>query len=408
MSWLDDIRVKLSIITGDGKRYEPHWKKASVVVPYNVSEFNFPGIKGTYVDRREQLGSKFNLEIIFQGDDHLEEMKAFVKSAEDRRPWLIIHPFYDILNVQPSALNIDNSDYNTTKIQITATQTIEKKYPVTVVIPVDKIDEDIQFINDVVVSQLTDPNQDLIQKQVNDFTTKTEPKIVESYDSQEFSNQTNETNEKVANISEDREAAIISFQELLALPSDFNQSVASRLLMISTNFDSLVNQILGTIDDVKNLPNDLKNTFEAFGVSLLNSLCRLVSKPTEDDYGTRNDVNTTIEAILTMNNTFIEVLDQLEVGTGGNPQDYQPNHESLTKLNDLVNYTVSNLFVIAKNAKQERSEIMTEDSDFITLAHRFYGLRINDVTIDELIAENNLGLNGILCIKKGTKVKYYI
>ncbi len=80
----------------------------------------------------------------------------------------------------------------------------------------------------------------------------------------------------------------------------------------------------------------------------------------------------------------------------------------MIKVNNLVNYTVSNLFIIAKNAKQERSEIMTDDSDVITLAHRFYGLRTNDVTIDELISENNLGLNGILNIKKGTKIKYYI
>lgn len=408
MGWTDDIRVKLAIITGDGKRYEPHWLNASVVVPYNIAEFNFPNVAGTYVDRREQLGSKFSLEIYFQGEDHLDVMKDFVVSAKDRRPWLIIHPFYDILNVQPSALNIDNSEYNISKITITATQTIEKKYPVTLVIPVDKIDEDIQFINDVVVNQLTDPDQELLQIQVNDFTVKANPKIVEAEDSQEFSNLTNETNDKIANISEDRTAAIISFQELLAAPAQFNQDVASKMGMIASNFDTLVNQITGTITDIKNLPNDLKNTFEAFGVSLLNSLCSIVSNPSEDDYGTRNEINATIETILAMNNTFVETLDQLEIGTGGNPQDYQPNQETLIRLNDLINYTVSNLFGIAKNAKQERSEIMTEDTDYITLAHRFYGLRINDITIEELMSENELGLNGILNIKKGTKMKYYI
>ena len=408
MAWTDDIRVKLTIITGDGKEYQPHWLNASVVVPYNVTEFNFPEVKGTYVDRREQLGSKFSLEIYFQGADHLEEMKAFVKSAEDRRPWVIIHPFYDILNVQPAALNIDNSDYNVSKISITATQTIERTYPVTIIIPIDKIDEDIQFINDVVIDQLTSPDQKLLLNQVNDFSVKTEPKIEVSEDSQEFAIKTNDTKEKIVNISTDRKAAIISFQDLLSAPRDFQQSVDSKMLMISSNFDTLTNQISGTIQDIKNLPNDLKNTFEAFGVSLLNSLCSIVSNPSENDYGTRNDINRTIELIISMQNSFMSTLDDLEVGTGGNPTDYQPNQETIIRLNNLVNFTVSNLFIIAKNSKQERSEILTEDSDFITLSHKFYGLRSNDVTIDELMSENNLGLNGILNIKKGTEIKYYI
>ena len=408
MSWLDDIRVKLAIITGDGERYEPHWIDASVVVGYNVTEFNFPNTKGTYVDRREQLGSKFSLVIYFQGNDHLKTMKAFVKSAEDRRPWLIIHPFYDVLNVQPAALNIDNSDYNVTKISITATQTIERTNPVTQVIPIDKIDEDIQLINDVVVEQLTNPDQTLLLNQIEDFSVKTEPKILEPEDGQEFATKTNSTKAKVVNISTERKDAIISVQELLAAPRDFQQSVASKLLMVSSNFDTLINQITGTVEDIKNLPNDFKNTFEAFGASLLNSLCSLVSNPSDDDYGTRNEINSTIEAVIAMNNSFMESLDALEVGTGGNPTDYQPNQETIIRLNSLVNYTVSNLFVIGKNAKQERSEILLEDSDFITLAHRFYGLRWTDITIEELMAENQLGLNGILNIEKGQKIKYYI
>ncbi len=237
MSWLEDIRVKLTIITGDGKEYQPHWLNASVLVPYNISEFNFPNVAGTFVDRREQLGSKFSLEIYFQGENHLEEMKSFVESAKDTRPWLIIHPFYDVLNVQPAALNIDNSDYNISKITITATQTIEKKYPVTVVMPVDKIDEDIQFINDIVLNQLTSPDKDLLGSQINDFTKKAEPKIIDSEDSNNFANKTNETNEGISNISSERELSIKSIQELLALPSEFNQSVSSRMLMVSSNFD---------------------------------------------------------------------------------------------------------------------------------------------------------------------------
>jgi hypothetical protein len=69
---------------------------------------------------------------------------------------------------------------------------------------------------------------------------------------------------------------------------------------------------------------------------------------------------------------------------------------------------MGNLYAIGLNAKQERTYITTEDSDFITLAHKFYGLDFDDNTIDELIENNNLGLNGILNIDKGTEILYYI
>ena len=408
MSWIDNIKTTLTIITGDGEQYTPNWKNAKVVVPYNVSEFNFPNVEGTYVDKREQLGSKFALELYFQGDNHLEDMKNFVFSAKDKRPWTIIHPFYDVLNVQPSALNVDNSDLNISKITITATQTIERVNPRTLIIPVDKIDEDVETTNSVLTVSLEDPDKTLLTSQVLDFSVKSLPKIENDLEAQEFINKTNIANDKIANIAADKDSALIAIQDLLLAPSLFTQSVDSRLNMISTNFDTLVNQITGTAEDIKNLPNDLKTSFEMFGASLITSLCSLVSLPTDSDYDTRVEVNTTIEKVLTIHNTYVVKLDELEIGTGGNPQDYQPTAESIILLNNLVNYTVANLFDIAKDSKQERSEIIGEDSDFITLSHRFYGMDFTDTTIDELISNNSLGLNGLINIKKGTKIIYYI
>lgn len=408
MSWIEQLKNKMTIITGDGKEYQPEMLNPKVLVGYNVSEFNFPNVEGTYVDKREQLGSKFSLELYFQGENHLETMKEFVFSAKDKRPWIIIHPFYDVLNVQPSSLNIDNSDYNVSKITLTATQTIERVQPLTFIIPVDQIDEDVEITNEVIVEQLEDPDAELLLIQVNDFANKTTPKIESDEDGQVFLNKTNTAKEKIANISTDKQGAMISVQDLLLAPAQFSQGVSSKLVMISSNFATLTSQIVGTAQAIKNLPNDFKTSFEAFGASLLTSLCSIVSMPLDSDYGTRNDINLTIEQILNMYNSYIECLDKLEVGTGGNPQDFQPNAETIINLNNLVNFTVSNLFDIAKDAKQERVEILTEDSDFITLAHRFYGLEKTDATIDELILNNNLGLNGILNIKKGTPITYYI
>ena len=66
------------------------------------------------------------------------------------------------------------------------------------------------------------------------------------------------------------------------------------------------------------------------------------------------------------------------------------------------------LFVIALSAKQERIEYISNDSNLISLTHRFLGLEPNDSTIDQFIRINKIGLNEFLQIKKGREIKYYV
>lgn len=408
MSWLDDIQTTLTIVTGDGKQYEPNWLNAKLVAGYNIAEFNFPNTKGTFVDKREPLGRKFSLELFFQGDNHLAEMKDFLFSAEDKRPWLIVHPFYEVLNVQPSGISVDNSDYNISKLTLTATETLEKVNPATIVIPIDKIDEDVTITNDLIANELEDADANLLLELVNDYAIFTQSKIENDSDGQRFINLVNKAREKIAGISTDIPGAIKSIQDVMLAPVLFRQDVNTKLRMINNSFDTLVSQLVGTVSNIKNLPNDFKASFEAFGSSIIGTLCSIVSNPQDTDYSNRTDINNTVENVLSTYGRYIESLDQMEIGTGGNPQDFQPNARVITNLNNIVSFTVSNLFVIAKDAKQERKVILTDDSDYITLAHRFYGLKRDDSTIDELISNNNLGLNGILNIKKGTEITYFI
>ena len=411
MSWINKLKTTLTIITGDGKQYTPNWRGAKQLIGYNVSEFNFPNVEGTFVDRREQLGIKFSLELFFQGEDHLDQMELFVDSSKDKRPWTIIHPFYNVLNVQPSGLNIDNSEYNISKITLTATQTIDKVEPVTNIIPSDLIDEEFEITNSIISDQLTEPDKGLLKDQTDHFYYINAPQIESYEDGETFFSKLKTADEKIVNIIDSGSEAMTSIQDILSAPSDFQQDIDGRLRMISSSFSNLADQIDTaklTVLAIKNLPNDFKTSFEAFGGSLITSLCRIVSMPTDNDFKTRNDINRATETVLGIYNDFIFNLDKLEIGSGGNPQDYQPSAEILIKLNNLVNFTVSNLFQIAKDAKQERTEVLTEDSDFITLAHRFYGLETDDSTIDELISNNSLGLNGILNIKKGTTITYFV
>ena len=129
MSWLEKVETEMIITTGDGQPYAPDYMNAVKSVEYNVAEFNFPGIAGTFVDRRLPKGRKFNLELYFQGDDHLDVAEAFEASANDSRAWEIEHPFYGLVIVQPTSLQFDNSKQNLSKITGTVIETILEDAP---------------------------------------------------------------------------------------------------------------------------------------------------------------------------------------------------------------------------------------------------------------------------------------
>jgi len=88
-------------------------------------------------------------------------------------------------------------------------------------------------------------------------------------------------------------------------------------------------------------------------------------------------------------------------------------HGGKEVLFDTVLYTLrmqheSELFEIAISAQQERSILCDSDTNVILLAHRFYGLLIDDSTIQRVMDNNSIGLSEILDIKKGRKILYYV
>jgi len=147
MSWVEKVRNDFIIKTGDGKKYIPNWLNATKAKEYNISEFDFPNIPGTLVRRTTVRGAKYNLEIYFQGDDNLDISKAFETSADDNRNWVISHPYYDNLIVQPISLSFDNSEHNVTKITGTVIETITEDYPKGSISPADKINADKEALD---------------------------------------------------------------------------------------------------------------------------------------------------------------------------------------------------------------------------------------------------------------------
>ena len=105
MSWIDKLANDLIITTGDGRPYYPLWKKPSKSIAFNYSEFTFPNLSGSLVDRGTPMGRRFPLEIYFVGENNIEDSSDFESSANDKRPWRIEHPYYGLIFVQPTEIN---------------------------------------------------------------------------------------------------------------------------------------------------------------------------------------------------------------------------------------------------------------------------------------------------------------
>jgi hypothetical protein len=85
-----------------------------------------------------------------------------------------------------------------------------------------------------------------------------------------------------------------------------------------------------------------------------------------------------------------------------------PDPDAMSSLDRVVNRSVSKLFDIGLDSRQERIFVTDCPTNVIIMTHRFYGLDANDDNINEFMENNDIGLNEVLQIRKGRRLVYYI
>jgi hypothetical protein len=406
MAWKDNLDSTFTIVTGDGESYTPLWMPTSKALEWNVSEFDFKEQEGTLVKKFKRKGRKFPLDFSFQGDDHLEIATAFENSSNDSRPWVISHPYYGSLTVQVPAINIDHSGYGISKVTCTAIETITEDSPKTTLSPDSKISSDKELLDetfiqafDVIpdakdVNTLANNNNKTYAEGAKSVKTKTE--------SEAYFNAFNTANSAISTATSDPLQAMRKTQAVINAPALFESSVKSRIDLLTSQFEKLRLTISGIAG------KNGKKIYENQGGSLISAMALASSKPRAGDYTNANSVLSVVDLLILNYNNYITDLDGLQTANGGNTTSFIPDANSLIGLNSLINFTVSNLFSIALKAKQERSIMLDKDSNWVLLTHRLYGIDRSDKNIDELMNNNEAGLNEMLQVKKGRKVVYYL
>lgn len=409
MSWLTRIQTEFIITTGDGKGYRVMWYSATKGVEFNVSTFEFPDVKGTLAHRGTPRGGRYNLEFLFQGEDHLDQADAFEASAADPRAWRIQHPKYGQLRVQPMGYTRDDSADNVTRFSCAVVETIGAAPDVPVVSAPEKIIADKAAVDAALAADFAtavpQPAISTVQSMITGTAAQYQAvlsSIREGVDAEAYRAAYTLANTAISGAFTNSAGAITAIQNLVSLPFQFTASLSDRLGQLGSMFEYL----LTTIPFIKN--KEGKKVFEANGGTLISSLVAAAITGTAGAYPNRNAVMRVVGTILGYHNQYMTAIYGMQSPTGGTPGSYVPGAVGISRLTALVGYGITTLFGIAAQSKQERTFFLEEDSNLILLAHRLYGLAADDSTIDTLIETNDIGLNELLLIRKGRKITHYV
>jgi hypothetical protein len=408
MSWIEKIKEGIVITCGDGESYEPLYMITEKRKDYNIAEFNFPGVKGTLVKRGTHRGARYNLEIIFQGENHLDVREAFEKSADDRRTWTISHPFYGQLSVHPKGLRFDTKGLNTSIITGEIIETISDDYPKGEIDPQDFANNQASTVNESnvesfsnnVTLQAGDINS--LGDQMDDIENETGTNDISESQANEYLNAYNEAKSNILDGAQNTVLAAQSIVDFITAVANFDIPVDIRISILKAQFYKLMN----SIDDLES-PTE-KKIYETNSGAILTAIAQSAINPIDTDYETITEVDVVINDLVEINNQYITNLDALQTINGGELNSYLPDFTFISSLSTLINFTLSQLFVIAVGAQQQRRYVLSVDSNPIILSHRFYGPSEDDSNLDRFISQNNIGINEILQLKKGREVIYYV
>ncbi len=397
MSWKTKIeKNKLKIITGDGREYFPLWRNAQKNVNYNAKGIDFIDTEGTYVERKKTSGNQFPLNLYFVGDNCLEKSAQFEASARDSRPWTVFHPFYDVIKVQPLSMTIDNSDFNVSNIQVTVWQTLDAPYPESsanlkseIIINKENTDDDIaDTFGEEVVSP--DSNLSSVSQNANDRIALNYKPLA-----------TDETD--LANLLDLSRTATGAAGSLIGYPTKYireTQNLINYPFTVSQDIETKMNVLTETTDDLIDIfikddstDNEL-NTFSSLSASMLTQAC---VSAVDYDYENRASVSRSINSINDIYTTIKEKYDEIL---------YKQNPDIALATDKIVNQTLSELYDIIFEAKQEREIILKYDSNIVMLAHKYYGP--GDDNLEKFIKRNEIKRSEYLQVRKGRTIKYYV
>lgn len=405
MTWEERINnIPLEIKTGDGKTYFPLFKStdSEKTKEFNTSSFEFINVYGTLVDRKKPKGGKFPLVFYFEGADNITQADNFENSSDDPRPWEVNHPFYGRIVGQPLSIARKDNYLNSTEINIDFWETIEIEYPTRNYSIKDNTREKHNAVYlAATVSYIKNApftSADISKNKVNILTIAgNAKKLNDNSTYADFQNALNKGLKAIDNLLADPLAAIESIQKFLDLPSRYEKAVEGRVASYLGTYERLKYSIDSLID---------KKYFESIGASTIASMADAMVNPLFDDYVLIADIEKMYTKLNDTYEDYKKVLDQNKVSVYDIKNNWNPDATVQQELNDIVVFTLANLYRLTFATKRERVIYTTKKTNAILLVHRYVGLDNLDEHLENFISRNNIRLNELFTIQKGRKIVY--
>ena len=433
-TWQDIIKqVDMQVITGvpdttqpGGKKiYTPQYLTASVSrkKEYKTAQFDFKGVQGSLVKRGSRSGNVYDIEIIFQGADCITIGNNFYSDADYippgktfATPWTIIHPFYGSILCHPTNLSQDNSKLNLSVITGQIVETITNAgLTVTANAPdviANQVTAYYQQSNSTYASAVPSPGTTDIQamlNHINNVYSGISKQIADvQADVTSYYNAYNAALNVVNPAIYDTLTIAGQISSLMLEPAYFIDSVVDRLGMFGTALSILGGDVAGILAAYNTPTQGLKALYENNAGTCIAGMCMACVNNITNDYQYRPAVLSVIQQLTAAYNGYINNLVALQSLTGGEIDSYIPSSASITSLQLLVNYTISQLYQISAGAKTQKTYTLPYDDNLINVAYKLYGADPDDSLKQTMIANNNIGLNEILVLKKGRQIIYYV
>ncbi len=400
MSWKETIENKqFKITTGDGREWQPQWLLGESSIEYNTTAYNFINLKGTLVDRKKPNSRKVPLSVWFQGEDNITQTDNFLKSAEDPRPWEVVHPILGTITGQPISITRNDGSLNATELKIDFWETIVVDYPDNEISVRDRISAKSIDVRSAGISSYTavPTSADVLKLKAATEQVKGPFLNLAGDKKIAYENAASASLKSADNLVSDKRTALRNQQELFTIPVDFEAGINSKVNAFKRAFRNL---------DSINSKND-KFFYESQGATALASLCECVVTVDEGEYPSRRNIEEVVTLIVELYGEYILTMDNALVDIYDVDNAWNPDANLQTELNDLVLDTISNLQAMAFETKQERVIYLEKDSNLILLTHRYLGLDENDENMETLRQLNNIKNHEVLLIRKGREIKFY-
>lgn len=405
MSWQNKLEnIQFSIKTGDGKEWFPLFKTGEKSKEFNTSIYDFIDVPKSLVERKQPKSSKYPFTFWFDGENHIDVAEEFEQSANDKRYWIVTHPYYGTIKGQPLSITRNDTNLNITEITVDFWESIVFDYPKSNL----SIQDNVLFKkNEILNSSALSYSGRKVQEVSDIQKLKTANlKIAKDLENlqnnatfSQFQNDLSVALKAADNLLNNAFDAITTCQKLINLPGEIERSVKEKI----SAFVSVYNGFSTVFESLSD-----KLFFESAASSTIATICETsVNFTFGEDYVVASEIEQVANSLIEVYENYLYTLDNASTSNYDIENNYQPNATVQTQLNNLVQFTLANLYNLAFEAQQERIVYTTKDTNIVLLTHRYLG-SATDENIETFRRINDVKLKELFRIKKERKIKYYV